>query len=361
MTVEIIALPNPDQPDTPPVPLLVAFAEVARRDLAAVLGDDDLADSPEQMSAALANQTYADKRLLLALDAGRVVGGLWLHLPTRDNLSNANGSFSIDPGADVTEVTSALWAVALPLLADLGRSRLHLWSAHDPAGQEHVMPPTGMGPVPLDARTKALLALGLRLEQSERHSVAELATSLDLAAAELPGARQAAGTAYRTFSWVGPTPEEHLEAMAALMMRMSTDVPMGGLELEAEVWDAQRVAVGDERAMAQGRTRVTTVAQEVATGDLVAYTFVDVRKERPQVAFQEDTLVHADHRGHRLGLLVKALNLQCVAEHAPQVQRLHTWNATENAHMLAINEALGYTARSVEGAWQITGITGTGG
>jgi len=48
------------------------------------------------------------------------------------------------------------------------------------------------------------------------------------------------------------------------------------------------------------------------------------------------------HRGHRLGLLTKAAMLDWLASAEPGLQRLVTWNAASNKHMVAINEALGY-------------------
>lgn len=79
----------------------------------------------------------------------------------------------------------------------------------------------------------------------------------------------------------------------------------------------------------------------------------------PEAAFQYNTIVRADHRGHRLGMLVKADNLRTLVEAYPRVRRLHTWNAGENRHMLAINEAMGFEVASVEGAWQRKLVAGT--
>ncbi|MFD1505858.1 hypothetical protein FE374_00355 [Georgenia yuyongxinii] len=73
---------------------------------------------------------------------------------------------------------------------------------------------------------------------------------------------------------------------------------------------------------------------------------------RAAMAFQYNTLVRADHRGRSLGLLVKAVNLQLLAATNPAVRRVHTWNAGENAHMLAINEHIGFARASTEGVWQ---------
>lgn len=90
-----------------------------------------------------------------------------------------------------------------------------------------------------------------------------------------------------------------------------------------------------------------------ASGELAGYTEVWVKLDDPAVAYQENTIVRADHRGHRLGMWLKAANLQTLARDFPQVRRIHTWNAEENEHMLAINVALGFAPAGVEGAWQL--------
>src|SRR5690606_36226237 len=161
---------------------------------------------------------------------------------------------------------------------------------------------------------------------------------------------------YEVLSWVGFTPEELREDMAEVMGHMATDVPSGELELEPEQWTAGRVADTERVVDRTGRTRVTTVARHRDSGRLVAYTIIDHPRDKPAVGYQEDTLVVREHRGHRLGMLVKAANLRTLAEHLPHVRRIHTWNAGENAQMLAINHALGFRDVSLEGGWQVTGL-----
>jgi predicted GNAT family N-acyltransferase len=97
---------------------------------------------------------------------------------------------------------------------------------------------------------------------------------------------------------------------------------------------------------------LTTAAKHERSGQLVAYTQLAQTLHQPEVAVQDDTLVHGDHRGHRLGLLVKATTLVSLAQHAPAVERIHTWNADQNAHMLAINAELGFRTAGAEGGWQ---------
>jgi RimJ/RimL family protein N-acetyltransferase len=56
-----------------------------------------------------------------------------------------------------------------------------------------------------------------------------------------------------------------------------------------------------------------------------------------------NTVVTRKHRGHRLGLLVKIAMMEWLATTEPQLERITTWNAEVNEHMIAINEAMGYT------------------
>ena len=62
----------------------------------------------------------------------------------------------------------------------------------------------------------------------------------------------------------------------------------------------------------------------------------------PQWGFQQLTAVVRAHRGHRLGLLVKTAMLDMLADAEPQLEWIATGNAAENAHMIAVNERLGY-------------------
>ncbi|MDF9876540.1 hypothetical protein [Cellulosimicrobium cellulans] len=52
-------------------------------------------------------------------------------------------------------------------------------------------------------------------------------------------------------------------------------------------------------------------------------------------------------------MLVKVAVLDELARARPSSRRVHTWNAQENAHMLAINDALGFAPASVDAEWQL--------
>lgn len=76
------------------------------------------------------------------------------------------------------------------------------------------------------------------------------------------------------------------------------------------------------------------------------------RDDATVVVISQDTLAVREHRGHQLGQLIKAVNLERLAELRPGARRVHTWNAKENSFMLAINVALGFEPVGVYGVWQ---------
>jgi hypothetical protein len=53
---------------------------------------------------------------------------------------------------------------------------------------------------------------------------------------------------------------------------------------------------------------------------------------------------------------MKVANVRALAREYPQARTVSTWNAAENAHMIAVNEAIGFTVTAVSNSWlrQIT-------
>ena len=158
---------------------------------------------------------------------------------------------------------------------------------------------------------------------------------------------------YSLMQWIDRAPEEIVDDLAELMGRMSVDVPLEEMEWGAEQYDAARVRAREETILAMGRRRVLTAARHDASGRLVGYTDIGVNAARPRVAYQWDTIVRSDHRGHRLGWLIKAANLRLLRETTPGAEIVNTWNAEVNLHMIAINEALGFRAVQRERQWEL--------
>jgi RimJ/RimL family protein N-acetyltransferase len=98
---------------------------------------------------------------------------------------------------------------------------------------------------------------------------------------------------------------------------------------------------------------VTTAARHQASGQLVAYTDIGWSEHIDGTAFQWMTIVDPLHRGRHLGLLIKAANLRLLRREQPSVERVLTWNAESNKHMIAINERLGFRPQLRFCQWQL--------
>jgi GNAT superfamily N-acetyltransferase len=152
-------------------------------------------------------------------------------------------------------------------------------------------------------------------------------------------AQAAAG--YSLVSWDGRTPDEYLAKYAEVENAMG-DAPHNEGE-EKSVWDADRVrAQIDDSRERQGRHAYTLAALHAASGEMAAVTAVEADPDNPEWAHQQLTAVTRKHRGHRLGLLVKAAMLEWLAVAEPRLERIVTGNAAVNRHMIAINQELGY-------------------
>lgn len=159
---------------------------------------------------------------------------------------------------------------------------------------------------------------------------------------------------YRVVTWQDRCPDELVEDRAALSRAMSTDVPLGELDWREEQWDADRVRRNEELVARQGRTFLAAGAVHERSGRLVAFTELGVPLAKPERVYQWDTLVLREHRGHRLGTLVKTAVLRLVAERVPDARVVSTWNAETNAPMIAVNEALGFRTNGALTSWQRT-------
>ncbi|QWZ09535.1 GNAT family N-acetyltransferase [Nocardioides panacis] len=167
----------------------------------------------------------------------------------------------------------------------------------------------------------------------------------------------AAATDYELVRITGRTPPELVDAMVELVSAIN-DAPTDDLDIEDEVFSPERLAAYEDAALASGNRLYRLVARHRGTGELGGHTVVAVEVQRPEIADQHDTAVAKAHRGHRLGLLLKAGMLLWLAEAEPQVATVDTWNAESNDHMIAVNEALGYRVMGRELQFQKSLVTG---
>jgi hypothetical protein len=147
-------------------------------------------------------------------------------------------------------------------------------------------------------------------------------------------------------------PEEYLEHVAHMNYVLSRDAPTGSIDWEPEVWDAERVRHRSGQEHLTG-SAVYSLALTSDTNEVAGGTHIHSEYAHPERPEQWATSVVPEHRGHRLGLLLKVANLELLATTHPEARYIETWNAGENEYMLAINTALGYRLHGVTGAWQV--------
>jgi GNAT superfamily N-acetyltransferase len=339
-------------------------ATVSREVDADTYGHEDLAFTAQYLWAKLQEQEYARRVRLVAVPAGvaepepdDVAGSASVILPRHSNEHLAHASVTVRPRSRRRGVGTALLRAVEELAVAAGRTTVILESEHggepEPGAPGVLEPASGAGRIAVGDPGAALcLGHGYVLEQAARYSVLDLPVAPEHLGALHDGAAARAGADYRLVSWQDRAPEQWLEAWAVLETRMSTDEPQAGLDLEEDPWDPARLRRYEADIAASGHGYLVVAAEHVPSGTLAGFTMVQYQLDRPGPVFQEDTIVLAEHRGHRLGMLVKADLLRRLREVRPDARRVHTWNAEENAFMLGINVALGFWPAGVAGAWQ---------
>ena len=157
----------------------------------------------------------------------------------------------------------------------------------------------------------------------------------------LRASAEAAAAGYTLVRWAGPTPPEYLASFAHVLNAINDAPHDAGVEDES--WDAERVrARNDAPTESMGLRRHTIAARHDASGEIAAMSEISVDPDDPLWGHQGLTAVAKQHRGHRLGLLLKTAMLEWLAEAEPQVAWVETGNALSNKHMIAVNETLGF-------------------
>ncbi|MBF8188421.1 GNAT family N-acetyltransferase [Nonomuraea sp. K274] len=273
----------------------------------------------------------AGAELWAAVEDGAVVGGYGLSLPRLDNTHMA-GMFPlvVRPERRGRGLGSALLEHVRDRLRAHGR-RLLLTQT----------PATGAG-------ARFARARGLKV------SLVEARRTLDLRKAGWEALERMLPevSGYSLERWIGPTRPELLPDLATIMNGMN-DAPRDG-DVEDMNWDVERLRAREEGIPSSGQSCYTIIARRDSNGEPAGYTRIYVTAGRSDGwGRQADTTVLPEHRGHRLGLLMKLSNLFWLREREPHIDRIQTWNATSNTHMLAINDAMGFELFDEWNEWRL--------
>jgi GNAT superfamily N-acetyltransferase len=264
---------------------------------------------------------------------GGVVGALRLLLPTKDNPTVAVVDVAVHPQHRRRGIGGTLLAEAVRLAAAAGRTEL-ITEVDEP------------GP---DAPGR-----GFALRHGWTCDLLETRRDLVLppdegALADLEADARRASAGYELVTWRDRTPDALLDDRALLERRITTDAPHGDLPVQEEHWDGERIREYEAAHIARGRTVLSAGATK--DGRLVAYTDLQVPLAQRERAHQAGTLVLREHRGHRLGALVKAAVLRELAATMPEVRRISTYNSDSNRPMVAVNDALGFRPAGHLSSW----------
>ena len=268
------------------------------------------------------------KEVLAAVDGDRVVGAARLELPVSDNLHLCEHVLVVHPDERRRGIGRVLDEEVVARARADRRDTL-LTMCDEPPGHEG-----------RSAARRAALALGYDVVQEEVRRDLDLPLDpqrvRELRERCLPYARD-----YELRTWWDRCPDDLAEDCAQLHQAMSTDIPKDEMDWREEVWDVERLRRREQQSAAADRTCVGAGAVHRPTGRMVAFTSMAVPRSSRERAYQWGTLVRREHRGHRLGMLVKIAALQELAASDPAPRFVSTWNAQENAPMIAVNDALG--------------------
>lgn len=308
--------------------------------LAAHVADDP--GEPEwllvELRARALPQSDETCELYVAEDArGDVVGILFCSMPVTDNRHLLLiEHLSVLPERRRAGIGTSLLAQAARVAAEGDRSTILAevlvpGAADREVPADHAARAWGFTLASRDQRRTLVLPLGDGVAQSVRRSIGSHADSYDVV------------------TWPGPVSDEYLQDRALIQQRMSTDTPLGDIDWQAEQWDGARFRRLEQSIAAMGRQSWTAGAVHTTTGRLAAATWLLAHPDHPHQAWQWDTLVLPEHRGHRLGLAVKLANLEYLQRERPTTRVVSTGNAADNAPMIAVNEALGF---ELSGHWR---------
>jgi len=158
---------------------------------------------------------------------------------------------------------------------------------------------------------------------------------------------------------------EHADDGAIAQLAQSygamNDMPKGDIAFEDERWDARRVRDRHAHFAQMGFEVWTLLAVHDATGTGVGFTELDLIPEVPEIVQQQGTGVSPSHRGHALGMWLKASMLERLVRERPRARFIRTGNADVNEAMLRINTELGFRPAWSMTLWQADVATLRGG
>ncbi|WP_405885045.1 GNAT family N-acetyltransferase [Streptomyces sp. NBC_01136] len=275
--------------------------------------------------------TPSSRRLawLAAGSEGVPMGSAFLRLFTKEGQRHlAEVEVAIHPAERRQGVGSRLLDAAVSAARDEGRRSLLAQAEHGSPG-DLFLAARGF------RRVLALTYTRLSLADADLGRIGEIAERPH------PG--------YELTQWDGTVPPELARSFADSRRAMD-DMPMEGTDYGTVVWDVERVVSAAEAVAKRGELLHTVAAVDRSDGSVVGFSELVVPGDGRGDAQHYGTGVLPEHRGHALGLWMKAESIRTARRRYPELGGLLTDTADSNAPMRAVNDALGYlpTHRAVE-------------
>ena len=253
-------------------------------------------------------------------EPGTADGYYRLELPDLENQDRARLSLKVRPACRRAGLGTELLRHAAREAAGAGRTVLSGYALRGSAGERFAV--------------SAGAALGIEHIVRQHDVRAIPAGLLD----SLRATAERAAVGYSLVSWAGAVPGDRLGQVASIINALN-DAPHDE-GVEPDIWDAARVR--DRWNNRFGHREYAVAAIHDATGDMAGIVQVVVHPQTPEWGGIAFTAVAREHRGHRLGLLVKVAITEQLIAAEPDLRHITTMNAAPNRHMIAINELLGY-------------------
>jgi GNAT superfamily N-acetyltransferase len=159
-------------------------------------------------------------------------------------------------------------------------------------------------------------------------------------------------TGYRLARIDGTVPADMVAAYIQAASGMN-DAPRGDLRMADWKLTEEQVRERESWFKQAGIEWWLLLATSEATGEGAGFTEVTYDPQVAHVVWQQGTAVIDRHRGHRIGMWMKAVMLKRILDERPRALFIRTGNANTNAQMLAINTQLGFRQALSACLWQI--------
>jgi GNAT superfamily N-acetyltransferase len=240
---------------------------------------------------------------------------------TTKNLDLTWADIQVPAAARARGVEAALFGALMRQNAVLGRKRLAVGL------------PNTMVPAPFVEPHRG------KLTDTSILSTLDL-SAIDRAQYEAWAEPSAKNAEYTLVGWIGHCPDELAESYCAALDAMA-DQPQGTFEYHWEKQSVDRLRFGEQLMRDIGVRRYVQAALD-PDGNVAGFNVIAGYPDEPELVEIWDTGVARNHRGHGLGLRIKAAASLWVLEDRPSTRVVSTYNDEDNTWMLAVNRAMGY-------------------